>query len=55
MTLLLMAAVALVAIFPASRLPSYKPGEIPHDPFETPEKARDAAAALGDREAAAPA
>ncbi|HLT01875.1 MAG TPA: MFS transporter, partial [Geminicoccaceae bacterium] len=45
--LLIMAGVALLAIFPASRLPSYKPGEIPPDPFETPEKARDAAAALG--------
>jgi MFS family permease len=52
--LLIMAGVALIAIFPASRLPDYRPGEIPHDPFETPEKAR-AAAALGDREAAAPA
>ena len=52
--LLLMAGVALVSIFPASRLPDYKPGEIPHDPFETPEKARDAAALI-DREAAAPA
>ena len=50
--LLIMAGVALLAIFPASRLPSYKPGEIPPDPFETPEKARDAAAALGDRDAA---
>ena len=52
--LLIMAGVALLAIFPASRLPDYRPGEIPHDPFETPEKARDAAA-LADREAAAPA
>jgi hypothetical protein len=52
--LLLMAGVALVSIFPASRLPDYKPGEIPHDPIETPEKARDSAA-LTDREAAAPA
>jgi hypothetical protein len=52
--LLIMAGVALLAIFPASRLPDYKPGEIPHDPFETPEKAR-ASAALDDREAAAPA
>ena len=52
--LLIMAGVALLAIFPASRLPDYKPGEIPHDPFETPEKARDSAA-LADREAAAPA
>jgi hypothetical protein len=52
--LLLMAGVALIAIFPASRLPAYKPNEIPHDPFETPEKARDSAA-LTDREAAAPA
>jgi MFS family permease len=42
--LLIMAGVALVAIFPASRLPGYKPGEIPHDPFETPEKAKDSAA-----------
>ena len=50
--LLIMAGVALIAIFPASRLPDYKPGEIPHDPFETPEKARDSAA-LTDREAAA--
>ena len=40
MTLLLMAGVALVAIFPASRLPSYRPGEIPHDPFSTPERAK---------------
>ena len=45
--LLIMAGVALVAIFPASRLPDYKPGEIPHDPFETPEKAK---AALGEQE-----
>jgi hypothetical protein len=52
--LLLMAGVALLAIFPASRLPAYRPGEIPPDPFETPEKAREAAA-LSDREAAAPA
>jgi MFS family permease len=52
--LLIMAGVALLAIVPASRLPGYKPGEIPHDPFETPEKARDSAA-LDDREAAAPA
>jgi hypothetical protein len=49
-----MAGVALLAIFPASRLPDYKPGEIPPDPFETPEKARDSAA-LDDRQAAAPA
>jgi hypothetical protein len=41
---LIMAGVALIAIFPASRLPSYRPGEIPHDPFETPEKAMDRAA-----------
>jgi hypothetical protein len=34
------------------RLPSYRPGEIPRDPFETPEKARDSAA-LGGEEAAA--
>jgi MFS family permease len=52
--LLIMAGVALLAIFPSSRLPSYKPGEIPPDPFETAEKARDSAA-LADREAAAPA
>jgi MFS family permease len=52
--LLIMAGVALLAIFPASRLPSYKPGEIPPDPFETPEKAR-ASAALAEKEAAAPA
>ena len=50
-----MAGIALLAIFPASRLPAYRPGDIPPDPFETPEKARDAAAVLGDREAAAPA
>ncbi len=55
MTLLLMAGLALVAIFPASRLPAYRPGEIPPDPFETPEKARESAAALGAREGAAPA
>jgi hypothetical protein len=35
--------VIIIAIFPASRLPGYKPGEIPHDPFETPEKAKDLA------------
>jgi hypothetical protein len=52
--LLIMAGVALLATFPASRLPAYRPGEIPPDPFETPEKARDSAA-LTDREAAAPA
>jgi hypothetical protein len=51
--LLIMAGIALIAIFPASRLPAYRPGEIPPDPFETPEKARDAAA-LVEREAAAP-
>jgi hypothetical protein len=45
--LLIMAGVALIAIFPASRLPDYKPGEIPHDPFETPKKARDSVASLG--------
>jgi hypothetical protein len=28
-----MAGVALVSIFPASRLPDYKPGEIPPEPF----------------------
>lgn len=32
MGLLIMAAVAFLAIFPASRLPSYRPGEIPADP-----------------------
>jgi len=48
-----MAGIALVAIFPASRLPGYRPGEIPPDPFETPEKARDAAALV--EKAAAPA
>jgi hypothetical protein len=32
MGLLIMAGVALLAIFPASRLPSYRPGEIPADP-----------------------
>jgi hypothetical protein len=52
--LLIMAGIALLAIVPASRLQDYKPGEIPHDPFETPEKARDSAAP-GDREVAAPA
>jgi len=41
--LLIMAGIALVAIFPASRLPDYRAGEIPHDPFETPETARDSA------------
>jgi predicted MFS family arabinose efflux permease len=50
--LLIMAGIALVAIFPASRLPAFRPGEIPPDPFETPEKARDAAA-LGERDATA--
>jgi Na+/melibiose symporter-like transporter len=37
-TLLLMAGLALVAIFPASRLPGYMPGEMPHDPFSRPER-----------------
>jgi predicted MFS family arabinose efflux permease len=36
--LLLMAGVALVSIFPASRLPGYRPGEMPHDPFSKPER-----------------
>jgi hypothetical protein len=30
--LLLAAAMALIAIFPAARLPAYKPGEIPSNP-----------------------
>jgi hypothetical protein len=30
--LLIMAVLSLLAIFPASRLPSYKPGEIPSNP-----------------------
>ena len=30
--LLLAAAMALVAVFPATRLPKYKPGEIPSNP-----------------------
>jgi hypothetical protein len=30
--LLLMALVSLLAIFPASRLPNYKPGEVPSNP-----------------------
>jgi MFS family permease len=51
--LLIMACVALLTIFPASRLPDYKPGEIPHDPFETPEKAREPGAR--GEEAGAPA
>jgi hypothetical protein len=42
--LLIMAGVALLSIFPASRLPSYRPGEIPHDPFSTPDKTKQAAA-----------
>jgi hypothetical protein len=37
-----MAGVALLAIFPASRLPSYEPGELPPGPFETPEALGDA-------------
>ena len=51
--LLIMAGVALVSIFPASRLPSYRPGEIPHDPFSKAEDARGPVARGG--EAAAPA
>lgn len=30
--LLVMAALSLLAIFPASRLPTYRPGDIPADP-----------------------
>jgi MFS family permease len=51
--LLIMACVALLTILPASRLPDYKPGEIPPDPFETPEKAREPGAS--GEEAGAPA
>lgn len=47
--LLIMAGVALLSILPASRLPDYRPGEMPPDPFSTPEKARDAVA-LDDRQ-----
>ena len=36
--LLLMAGVALLSIFPASRLPGYRPGEMPHDPFSKAER-----------------
>ena len=44
MTLLIMAGVALLAIAPASRLPSYKPGEIPDNPPPLkPEELRRAA------------
>jgi MFS family permease len=44
MTLLIMAGVALLAIAPASRLPSYKPGEIPDNPPPLkPEELRQAA------------
>jgi MFS family permease len=49
--LLIMACVALLSIVPASRLPDYKPGEIPHDPFSAPEKTRGAIA-TGDEAAA---
>ena len=34
--LLIMAGAALLAIFPAGRLPPYKPGELPAGPPETP-------------------
>jgi hypothetical protein len=44
--LLIMGGVALLAIFPASRLPDYKPGEIPHDPFSKPERAKGSPARL---------
>jgi hypothetical protein len=44
MTLLIMAGVSLLAIAPASRLPSYKPGEIPDNPPPLkPEELRRAA------------
>ena len=40
--LLLVAALSLLAIFPASRLPSYKPGEIPSNPpLPKPQAKRD--------------
>ena len=45
--LLIMAGVALITIIPASRLPNYRPGEIPHDPFSKPEPA----ASFAEREA----
>ena len=41
--LLIMAGIAVLAIFPASRLPDYRPGEIPHDPFSAPEQAKGSA------------
>ena len=37
--LLIMAGIALLSIFPASRLPDYRPGEMPQDPFSKPERA----------------
>jgi len=40
--LLLAAALSLLAIFPATRLPSYKPGEIPSNPpLPKPQAKRD--------------
>ena len=51
--LLIMAGVALLAIFPASRLPDYKPGEIRTTPSRRPR--RRGIGGAGDRGAAAPA
>ena len=39
--LLIMAALSLLAIFPAGRLPNYKPGEIPANPPPPPPKRED--------------
>lgn len=51
--LLIMAGVALLAIFPAGSLPAYKPGEIPaHPEPASPEELRAAAAEVEAAEAA---
>lgn len=45
--LLIMAGVALLTIIPAGRLPNYRHGEMPPDPFSTPDKVARAELGVG--------